>query len=184
MRAFRTRIIRTLVGLTVTVGAIIMAAAVPVLSPTGIVNLFFLVLGDRGVDHGSARLESRLRAVRILDKRTRWRVIEIALARREKHVMKTMKAVVFKGKDRIAVEEVPKPRPRAGEAVIRVTTTTICGTDVHIVRGEYPVKPGLVWATSQSASSRSSDRDSKSSTASGSASSLAPSPRAASAFTA
>jgi threonine dehydrogenase-like Zn-dependent dehydrogenase len=60
------------------------------------------------------------------------------------HVMKTMKAVVFKGKDRIAVEEVPKPRPRAGEAVIRVTTTTICGTDVHIVRGEYPVKPGLI----------------------------------------
>jgi alcohol dehydrogenase len=58
--------------------------------------------------------------------------------------MKTMKAVVFKGKDRIAVEEVPKPTPRAGEAVIRITTTTICGTDVHIVRGEYPVKPGLV----------------------------------------
>jgi threonine dehydrogenase-like Zn-dependent dehydrogenase len=58
--------------------------------------------------------------------------------------MKRMKAVVFKGKDRIAVEDVPKPRPRAGEAVIRITTTTICGTDVHIVRGEYPVKPGLV----------------------------------------
>src|SRR3954464_4627422 len=58
--------------------------------------------------------------------------------------MKTMKAVVFKGKDRIAIEEVPKPSPRAGEAVIRITTTTICGTDVHIVRGEYPVKPGLV----------------------------------------
>ena len=46
--------------------------------------------------------------------------------------------------DRIAVEEVAKPTPRAGEAVIRITTTTICGTDVHIVRGEYPVKPGLV----------------------------------------
>src|ERR1700756_4268775 len=58
--------------------------------------------------------------------------------------MKTMKAVVFKGKDRIAVEEVPKPSPRAGQAVIRITTPTICGTDVHIVRGEYPVKPGLV----------------------------------------
>jgi alcohol dehydrogenase len=58
--------------------------------------------------------------------------------------MKTMQAVVFKGKDRIAIEEVPKPRPRAGEAVIRITTTTICGTDVHIVRGEYPVKPGLI----------------------------------------
>jgi alcohol dehydrogenase len=58
--------------------------------------------------------------------------------------MKSMKAVVFKGKDRIAVEEVPRPVPRAGEAVIRITATTICGTDVHIVRGEYPVKPGLI----------------------------------------
>jgi alcohol dehydrogenase len=58
--------------------------------------------------------------------------------------MKTMRAVVFKGTDRIAVEELAKPVPRAGEAVIRITTTTICGTDVHIVRGEYPVKPGLV----------------------------------------
>jgi threonine dehydrogenase-like Zn-dependent dehydrogenase len=58
--------------------------------------------------------------------------------------MNTMRAVVFKGKDRIAVEEVPKPTPRAGEAVIRITTTTICGTDVHIVRGEYPVRPGLI----------------------------------------
>ena len=55
-----------------------------------------------------------------------------------------MKAVVFKETGRIAVEEVPKPAPRAGEAVIRVTTTTICGTDVHIVRGEYPVRPGLI----------------------------------------
>jgi threonine dehydrogenase-like Zn-dependent dehydrogenase len=55
-----------------------------------------------------------------------------------------MKAVVFKGKDRIAVEEVPKPVPGAGEAVIRITATTICGTDVHIVRGEYPVRAGLV----------------------------------------
>ena len=58
--------------------------------------------------------------------------------------MKTMKAVVFKGENQIGVEEVPKPTPRAGEAAIRITTTTICGTDVHIVRGEYPVKPGLI----------------------------------------
>ncbi len=58
--------------------------------------------------------------------------------------METMKAVVFRGKDRIAVEEMPKPVPRVGEAVIRITATTICGTDVHIVRGEYPVKPGLI----------------------------------------
>jgi alcohol dehydrogenase len=58
--------------------------------------------------------------------------------------MKTMKAVVFKGKDQIGIEEVPRPSPRAGEALVRITLTTICGTDVHIVRGEYPVKPGLI----------------------------------------
>ena len=58
--------------------------------------------------------------------------------------MNTMKAVVFRGKDRIGIEEIPKPVPGPGEAVIRITTTTICGTDVHIVKGEYPVRPGLV----------------------------------------
>src|SRR4026209_935060 len=55
-----------------------------------------------------------------------------------------MKANVFHGKNKIRVEEVEKPRAAAGEAVIRVTLTTICGTDLHIVRGEYPVAPGLV----------------------------------------
>jgi alcohol dehydrogenase len=58
--------------------------------------------------------------------------------------MPTMKAVVFQGTGRIAIDDVPRPRPGPGEALIRITTTTICGTDVHIVRGEYPVKPGLV----------------------------------------
>ena len=55
-----------------------------------------------------------------------------------------MRAVVFHGVNDIRVEEVPRPRPDPGEAVIRVTLTTICGTDLHIVRGEYPVRPGLV----------------------------------------
>jgi threonine dehydrogenase-like Zn-dependent dehydrogenase len=58
--------------------------------------------------------------------------------------MQTMKAVVFRGGGLLDVAEVPKPHPRAGEAVIRVTATTICGTDVHIVKGEYPVRPGLI----------------------------------------
>jgi alcohol dehydrogenase len=58
--------------------------------------------------------------------------------------MATMKAVVFHGIDDLRVESVPKPRPRAGEALMRITATTICGTDVHIVRGEYPVRPGLI----------------------------------------
>ncbi len=55
-----------------------------------------------------------------------------------------MRATVFHGVNDIRVEEVPRPRAGIGEAVIRVTLTTICGTDLHIVRGEYPVKPGLV----------------------------------------
>ncbi|HEU4510006.1 MAG TPA: alcohol dehydrogenase catalytic domain-containing protein [Pyrinomonadaceae bacterium] len=55
-----------------------------------------------------------------------------------------MKANVFHGKNNIRVEEVEKPRAGVGEAVIRVTLTTICGTDLHILRGEYPVAQGLV----------------------------------------
>lgn len=58
--------------------------------------------------------------------------------------MKKMKATVFHGKNSIRVEEVERPRPAIGEALIRITLTTICGTDVHILAGEYPVKPGLV----------------------------------------
>jgi alcohol dehydrogenase len=56
----------------------------------------------------------------------------------------TMKALIFRGKNDIAIERVPIPIPGPGEAVIRVTLTTICGTDLHILKGEYPVKPGLV----------------------------------------
>jgi alcohol dehydrogenase len=55
-----------------------------------------------------------------------------------------MKATVFHGAKDIRVEEVPRPHAGVGEAVIRITLTTICGTDLHIVRGEYPVRPGLV----------------------------------------
>jgi len=58
--------------------------------------------------------------------------------------MERMKANVFHGKNDIRVEEVDRPRAGVGDAVIRVTLTTICGTDLHILRGEYPVRPGLV----------------------------------------
>ena len=53
----------------------------------------------------------------------------------------TMLANVFRGVDRFGIEEVARPRAGPGEAVIQVTLTTICGTDLHIVRGEYPVEP-------------------------------------------
>jgi alcohol dehydrogenase len=56
----------------------------------------------------------------------------------------TMKALVFHGPGQISVEQASIPRPGPGEAVIRVTLTTICGTDLHILKGEYPVKPGLI----------------------------------------
>jgi threonine dehydrogenase-like Zn-dependent dehydrogenase len=58
--------------------------------------------------------------------------------------MNTMRAAVFEQKNKISIREMPKPIPGPGEAVIRVTLTTICGTDVHILRGEYPVKNGLI----------------------------------------
>jgi threonine dehydrogenase-like Zn-dependent dehydrogenase len=58
--------------------------------------------------------------------------------------MEKMKALVFHGKNDIRVDEVARPHAGVGEAVIRVTLTTICGTDLHIVRGEYSVKPGLI----------------------------------------
>src|SRR4051812_24584638 len=56
----------------------------------------------------------------------------------------TMRALVFDGPNKTRLETLPIPTPGPGEAVIRVTLTTICGTDLHILKGEYPVKKGLV----------------------------------------
>ncbi|HKO51425.1 MAG TPA: zinc-binding dehydrogenase [Polyangiaceae bacterium] len=58
--------------------------------------------------------------------------------------MTTMRAAVFEKPGSIKLREVPRPKPGVGEALIRVTLTTICGTDVHILRGEYPVRAGLI----------------------------------------
>src|SRR3974390_2020395 len=58
--------------------------------------------------------------------------------------MTSMRACVFHGANDIRVEDVPKPTAGPGEAIIRITLTTICGTDVHILKGEYPVQPGLI----------------------------------------
>lgn len=69
-------------------------------------------------------------------------LVERAPAKRK--VPGTMQALVFRGPNDIRLERVEIPRAGAGEAVIRVSLTTICGTDVHILKGEYPVQPGLV----------------------------------------
>lgn len=54
-----------------------------------------------------------------------------------------MKANVFHGPGHFGLEEKPIPIAGFGEAVIKVRLTTICGTDIHIVKGEYPVRAGL-----------------------------------------
>ncbi len=57
--------------------------------------------------------------------------------------MTMMKATVFVAPGRIELVDKPIPDIGPNDALIRITTTTICGTDVHILKGEYPVKPGL-----------------------------------------
>lgn len=54
-----------------------------------------------------------------------------------------MKAAVFIEPGRIELADKPLPDVGANDALVRITTTTICGTDVHILKGEYPVARGL-----------------------------------------
>ena len=58
--------------------------------------------------------------------------------------MRTMKAAVFVRPGKIILDEKPVPSIGPGDALVKITTTTICGTDIHILRGEYPVEPGRI----------------------------------------
>ena len=58
-----------------------------------------------------------------------------------------MQALVYNGPGRKSVEDRPKPAIRmAGDAIVRITKTTICGTDLHILKGDvatlYPIPAG------------------------------------------
>lgn len=55
----------------------------------------------------------------------------------------TMRANTFRSPGVFDLERKPIPTAQFGEVIIKVSLTTICGTDIHIVRGEYPVTPGL-----------------------------------------
>ncbi|MGH3223859.1 MAG: glutathione-independent formaldehyde dehydrogenase [Streptosporangiaceae bacterium] len=56
-----------------------------------------------------------------------------------------MKAVVYKGPFSVAVEEVPQPRLEApADAIVRITTTNICGSDLHMYEGRTNVEEGKV----------------------------------------
>lgn len=54
-----------------------------------------------------------------------------------------MKAAVFIEPGRIEITDKSIPDVGPNDALVRITTTTICGTDVHILKGEYPVAKGL-----------------------------------------
>jgi len=56
-----------------------------------------------------------------------------------------MKAVVYQGPFKLAVENVEDPRiEEPGDAVIRVTTANICGSDLHPYEGRAPLEAGMV----------------------------------------
>jgi len=57
--------------------------------------------------------------------------------------MAMMKAAIFVEPNRIVLDDKPIPEVGPLDALLRITTTTICGTDVHILKGEYPVARGL-----------------------------------------
>ena len=59
---------------------------------------------------------------------------------------KTMKALVYHGPNQISLDDVPVPKiEEPTDAILKVTTSTICGSDIHIMQGYIPsVQPGTV----------------------------------------
>jgi alcohol dehydrogenase len=57
-----------------------------------------------------------------------------------------MKALVYQGPGKKALEERPMPAISAPtDAIVKITKTTICGTDLHILKGDVPTcKPGRI----------------------------------------
>ena len=57
-----------------------------------------------------------------------------------------MKALVYQDPGKMAVEERPIPELEApGDAIVRIVKTSICGTDLHILKGDVPTcSPGRI----------------------------------------
>lgn len=57
-----------------------------------------------------------------------------------------MKALVYRGPGSKALEDRPKPAIQADDdAIVKITNTTICGTDLHILKGDVPTcAPGRI----------------------------------------
>ena len=60
--------------------------------------------------------------------------------------LSTMKALVYHGPGKKAFEDHPKPTITAPtDAIVKITKTTICGTDLHILKGDLPsCEPGRI----------------------------------------
>lgn len=48
------------------------------------------------------------------------------------------------GVGQMSLQHVPEPVPQPGEVLIEIGATGICGTDLHIAAGEYPVQPPVI----------------------------------------
>ena len=62
-----------------------------------------------------------------------------------------MKAAVLRGVDDLRLEQLPDPKPKANEVLIRIRASGVCGTDVHMWEGKnnegtFPFIPGHEWA--------------------------------------
>ncbi len=57
-----------------------------------------------------------------------------------------MKALVYEGPGKKSWKDVPDPKlQHVRDAIVRIDTTTICGTDLHILKGDVPaVTPGRI----------------------------------------
>ncbi|EJU00545.1 GroES-like protein [Dacryopinax primogenitus] len=57
-----------------------------------------------------------------------------------------MKALIYKSLKRVAIESRPIPRVTAAtDAIVKLSRTTICGTDLHLIQGDVPTcQPGRI----------------------------------------
>src|SRR5580692_11015117 len=89
----------------------------------------------------SSSLVDRVTLGRLLEK-TSMTTTELELAGTSATTLSsgtTMKALVYHGPGKCAWENKPRPAVQnPGDAVVRITTSTICGTDLHILKGDLP----------------------------------------------
>src|SRR5208282_1185584 len=66
----------------------------------------------------------------------------MVLFRGEMKMSKMMQAAVVESLGKpLVLQEVPVPEPGRGEILVRIEATGVCHTDLHAVKGDWPVKP-------------------------------------------